>query len=153
MVWNFRIVIYLIGNYLAKRSMLYCQAAYRPLLFFFLFFFVSWTVRSQGTGTVETILTSSQISQASSSRSGNDGSAIELGVKFRASVGGTITGLRFYKSSTNTGTHIGQLWSSTGTLLGQATFTNETSSGWQQVNLASPVVDQCGCYIYRGLSQ
>ncbi len=89
-------------------------------------------------------MTSSQISQASSSQSGNDGSAIELGVKFRASVGGTITGLRFYKSSTNTGTHIGQLWSSTGTLLGQATFTNETSSGWQQVNLANPVAISAG---------
>ena len=144
MIWNFRIVLYLIGNYLAKRSVLCCRVAYKPSLFLFIFFFMAWTVRSQVIGTGETILTSSQISQASSSRSGNDGSAIELGVKFRTSVGGTITGLRFYKSSTNTGTHIGQLWSSTGTLLGQATFTNETSSGWQQVNLANPVAISAG---------
>jgi hypothetical protein len=39
----------------------------------------------------------------------------------------------------NTGTHIGHLWSSTGTLLGTATFTGETATGWQQANLSSPV--------------
>jgi hypothetical protein len=31
------------------------------------------------------------------------------------------------------------LWSSTGTLLATATFTNETGSGWQEVDLSSPV--------------
>jgi hypothetical protein len=66
-------------------------------------------------------------------------SAVELGVKFKSDVNGTITGIRFYKSSTNTGTHVGNLWSSTGTLLASATFTGETASGWQQVNLSSPV--------------
>jgi hypothetical protein len=66
-------------------------------------------------------------------------SAVELGVKFRSEVNGTITGIRFYKASTNTGTHVGNLWTSTGTLLASATFTNETASGWQQVNFASPV--------------
>jgi hypothetical protein len=69
---------------------------------------------------------------------GADG-AVELGVKFRSEVNGTITGIRFYKASTNTGTHIGNLWTSTGTLLASATFTNETASGWQQVNFSSPV--------------
>ena len=48
-------------------------------------------------------------------------------------------GIRFYKSAANTGTHVGNLWSSTGTLLASATFTNETASGWQQVNFANPV--------------
>ena len=90
------------------------------------------------------ILTTTQKSQATSSLSENDGSAIELGVKFRASVNGYITGLRYYKSAANTGTHIGQLWSSTGTLLAQATYTGETSSGWQQVNLPSPVAITAG---------
>ena len=50
-----------------------------------------------------------------------------------------ITGIRFYKGSANTGTHVGDLWSSSGTLLATATFTNETASGWQQVNFSSPV--------------
>jgi uncharacterized protein DUF4082/Big-like domain-containing protein/fibronectin type III domain protein len=71
--------------------------------------------------------------------SSNDISAVELGVKFRSTVDGVITGLRFYKGPANTGTHVGSLWSSTGTLLATVTFTNETASGWQQVNLPSPV--------------
>jgi hypothetical protein len=69
---------------------------------------------------------------------GPDG-AVELGVKFRSDTGGTITGIRFYKASTNTGTHVGSLWSTTGQRLAFATFTNETASGWQQVNFATPV--------------
>ncbi|MGA2010453.1 MAG: DUF4082 domain-containing protein, partial [Solirubrobacteraceae bacterium] len=40
-----------------------------------------------------------------------DSSAVDLGVKFTASVAGSVTGIRFYKAVTNTGTHIGSLWS------------------------------------------
>ena len=40
-----------------------------------------------------------------------DGSAVELGVKFSATTSGYITGLRFYKSAANTGTHKANLWS------------------------------------------
>ncbi len=68
-----------------------------------------------------------------------DTTSVELGVKFKADYNGTITGIRFYKASTNIGTHIGSLWSSTGTRLAQATFANETASGWQTVTFASPV--------------
>jgi hypothetical protein len=69
----------------------------------------------------------------------SDTSSVELGVKFRADVAGTVTGVRFYKGTGTTGTHTGTLWSSTGTQLATATFTGETASGWQQVNFASPV--------------
>jgi hypothetical protein len=69
----------------------------------------------------------------------SDANAVALGVKFQASTNGTISGIRFYKGSKNTGTHIGALWSASGTLLASATFTNETASGWQQVNFSSPV--------------
>jgi Domain of unknown function (DUF4082)/Fibronectin type III domain/Bacterial Ig domain len=68
-----------------------------------------------------------------------DGSSVELGVKFTASVNGSILGIRFYKAPTNTGTHAGHLWSTNGTLLAGASFTNETSSGWQQVYFPTPV--------------
>jgi hypothetical protein len=68
-----------------------------------------------------------------------DASPIELGVKFQADVAGYITGLRFYKGATNTGPHVGSLWTSTGTLLGNVTFTGETGSGWQEVSLSTPV--------------
>ena len=39
----------------------------------------------------------------------------------------------------NTGTHIGALWTSTGTQLASVTFTNESASGWQQANFSQPV--------------
>src|SRR5215813_775487 len=66
-------------------------------------------------------------------------SSVELGVKFISDVGGTVTGIRFYKSAANTGTHTGALWTSAGSMLASATFTGETASGWQQVNLTTPV--------------
>jgi hypothetical protein len=69
----------------------------------------------------------------------SDNQAAELGVKFRSDVAGYITGLRFYKGPTNTGTHVGSLWSGGGTLLARATFTGESASGWQQVLFAAPV--------------
>src|SRR6185436_2092870 len=69
----------------------------------------------------------------------NDSSAVELGLKFTADTNGTVTGVRFYKSAQNTGTHVGNLWSAAGALLGTVTFTNETASGWQQANFATPI--------------
>jgi hypothetical protein len=68
-----------------------------------------------------------------------DFNAVEVGVKFRSSVAGYITGLRFYKYASNTGTHVGNLWTSTGTRMATATFGNETVSGWQQVSFDAPV--------------
>ncbi len=70
---------------------------------------------------------------------GNDANSYELGVKFRSSQAGFITGLRFYKYAANTGTHSGHLWDVNGNLLGSATFTNETASGWQDVSFDPPI--------------
>jgi YVTN family beta-propeller protein len=69
----------------------------------------------------------------------SDAGSVNLGVKFRSDIAGYITGVRFYKGSGNGGTHVGSLWSSSGQLLAQATFTNESASGWQQVNFGAPV--------------
>jgi hypothetical protein len=74
----------------------------------------------------------------------NDSNAVELGVKFQSSVAGYITGIRFYKGSGNTGTHVGHLWTSSGSLLATATFSGETASGWQQVNFSTPVAIAAG---------
>jgi len=68
-----------------------------------------------------------------------DTNAVELGVKFRADVDGYVTGIRFYKGAGNTGTHVGNLWTSSGQLLATVTFTGETSSGWQRANFSAPV--------------
>jgi hypothetical protein len=75
----------------------------------------------------------------SNSTVNDDGQPIEVGVKFRSDTDGFITGLRFYKVTQNTGTHVGHLWSSTGQQLAEATFTAETASGWQKVTFGEPV--------------
>jgi methionine-rich copper-binding protein CopC len=74
----------------------------------------------------------------------SDTSAVNVGVQFTPEESGYITGIRFYKGSANTGTHVGSLWTTSGTLLGQVTFTNETASGWQQANFSSPIAVTAG---------
>ena len=79
-----------------------------------------------------------------------DVNAAELGLKFRSDVSGFVTGVRFYKAATNTGTQVGNLWSSTGTLLASVSFPSSASAatGWQQANFATPVaIDANTTYI------
>ncbi|MDQ3776780.1 MAG: DUF4082 domain-containing protein [Pseudomonadota bacterium] len=104
---------------------------------------VSWsfTTASSGACTGNTIWPGTAVPAVAADP---DTSAVELGVKFRSDVNGTVCGVRFYKGSANTGTHVGKLWSSGGTLLAQAIFTGETASGWQQVNFTSPVAITAG---------
>ena len=65
--------------------------------------------------------------------------SVELGVKLRSDVAGTITGVRFYKGIGSTGQHTGTLWTAGGTLLATGTFVNETASGWQELLFSTPV--------------
>jgi hypothetical protein len=71
--------------------------------------------------------------------SADDTGAVTLGVKFTSDVAGWITAVRFYKGTGNSGTHVGSIWSTSGQLLSSATFTNESATGWQTVNLTTPV--------------
>src|SRR6185437_7954517 len=71
--------------------------------------------------------------------SGNDGNAVGLGMKFSSSVAGTITAIKFYKAINSTGTHTGHIWSSSGGALFAGTFSGETASGWQTLQLATPL--------------
>jgi hypothetical protein len=75
----------------------------------------------------------------------NDETAIELGMRFRSTQDGFITGIRYYKGAGASGSHIGSLWNNAGTTrLAQVTFTNETASGWQQMLFSSPVAITAG---------
>ncbi|MFF2271652.1 DUF4082 domain-containing protein [Agromyces sp. NPDC058136] len=65
--------------------------------------------------------------------------ATELGMRFSPTVAGAVSGVRFYKSAGNTGTHTGSLWGPGGTLLATGTFTGETASGWQELRFENPV--------------
>jgi Domain of unknown function (DUF4082)/Abnormal spindle-like microcephaly-assoc'd, ASPM-SPD-2-Hydin len=71
----------------------------------------------------------------------SDGSSAnyELGAKFTSAIAGHITAIRFWKASRETGTHVGHVWSASGQLLASVAFSNETSSGWQQQSLATPL--------------
>ena len=68
----------------------------------------------------------------------------EMGTAFTSDVAGEIVAVRFWKAPSETGTHTGNIWTGTGTLLGSVTFTNETASGWQQQYLTSPVFIAAG---------
>lgn len=68
-----------------------------------------------------------------------DTQQVELGARFTSDISGFVTGIRFYKGATNTGPHIGKLWTSVGTLLGSVAFTGESASGWQQQDFVSPI--------------
>ena len=60
-------------------------------------------------------------------------------MKFRASVNGFVTGIRYYKPQHVDRHPRRQPLDGTGTRLGNVTFTNESASGWQQATFASPI--------------
>jgi hypothetical protein len=64
----------------------------------------------------------------------------EFGVKFGSYVTGYITGIKFYKSATNTGTHVVNLWTINGVNLATKTVADETASGWQTQLFDTPVL-------------
>jgi hypothetical protein len=81
---------------------------------------------------------------------GGDGQSVELGVKFKSDVAGSVVGLRFYKAAANTGTHVGGVWTTGGTQLGSVTFANETPAGWQEMDFATPIAITAGTTYVAG---
>ena len=73
-----------------------------------------------------------------------DVQAVEVGVRFRVDADGFIGGVRFYKGVGNGGIHVGKIYTNTGTPLANATFADETPTGWQQVNFSNPVAVTSG---------
>ena len=73
-----------------------------------------------------------------------DTNSVQVGVRFTSSASGTVTALRFYKSATNVGRHVGSLWGSNGAVLASATYSNETATGWQEAQLSTPVSIRAG---------
>lgn len=52
---------------------------------------------------------------------------------------GKVTHVRCYKVPEETGSHVGRIWSDTGAQLVQQPFAGETTSGWQEVQLTTPL--------------
>ncbi|MEU5878044.1 DUF4082 domain-containing protein [Spirillospora sp. NPDC047279] len=74
-----------------------------------------------------------------------DTTSLEAGVKFRSTVAGWVTGVRFYKGTGNTGTHTGSLWDpQTQQRIATTTFTDETASGWQTATFPTAIEIQAG---------
>ena len=69
----------------------------------------------------------------------DDTNKAQVATRFSVDVAGQVTGVRFYKGSTNTGQHTGYLWKADGTKLAEVQFMSETADGWQTAQLASPV--------------
>jgi hypothetical protein len=69
---------------------------------------------------------------------------LTLAVRLTTSASGQVSTIRFYKDSSFIGAHTAFVWDATGNVLGQQAFTNETTSGWQQVTLTTPVPINAG---------
>ena len=67
-----------------------------------------------------------------------DGDAVSVGLRFTASESGFITGLRYYRATSNSGSHTGTLWTSDGTALASLNYP-DTDPGWQTATFATPV--------------
>lgn len=80
---------------------------------------------------------------------------VELGLRFSASVDGELTGLRYFRSDGDTGSHPGRLWDSSGEVLARLVFPARSAAGWQYEAFATPVdisagVDYLASYHIRG---
>ncbi len=69
----------------------------------------------------------------------NTPGSFELGTNFTCDSNGTLIKVRFNKHASETGTHTARVWTAGGSLVTSEVFTGETSSGWQEVTLSSPV--------------
>lgn len=68
-----------------------------------------------------------------------DTRAVEIGMRFRSNVAGTVQALRFYRGTGNANGYTARLWSSTGTLLAQVAVRDGRIPGWQEAPLPTPV--------------
>lgn len=64
---------------------------------------------------------------------------VNLGVRASTSEGITISSIFFAKGPDNTGAHTGVIWNSSGQVLHSQSFTGESGTGWQKVELSQPV--------------
>ena len=84
--------------------------------------------------------------QAPPSGSAVDGdtAAVELGVKFKASVAGSASAVRFYRGAANAAGYMVRLWTLDGKELARATASDGAVPGWQEARFANPVALSAG---------
>ncbi len=68
------------------------------------------------------------------------GNSVEVGMRFTVDQPGQVTAIRYYKNpNAPATTHSGNIWTGNGTILAFVTFAGETSGGWQEATLSTPV--------------
>lgn len=102
---------------------------------------ITWTVNVSAAPLPGTTVFTTQVPTGGTGNDGVQGgiTGIELGMRFKTTQAGFITGAKFYKTTGNAGTHIGELYDSLGNRLAAATFTAESATGWQTVFFSVPV--------------
>jgi hypothetical protein len=100
-----------------------------------------WAATTASAATPDTIWGTSTPANAAVD---SDTGSVELGTRFTAVTPGQATGVRFYKTVENRGSHTGALWTSTGTLLAKVSFSTESSTGWQTATFTKPVTLSAG---------
>src|SRR5690242_6223351 len=68
-----------------------------------------------------------------------DRQAVELGLRFRSAVAGSVDAVRFLKMPGDVNTHRVSVWTADGRRVASAVSSGESASGWQQVKLSKPV--------------
>ncbi|MGL5831845.1 MAG: DUF4347 domain-containing protein, partial [Waterburya sp.] len=94
---------------------------------------------SEYEGLLPTLFTTQTPTQTNLTDGTGSAGDYELGMEFRTAQAGQISAIRYYKAASETGSHVGRIWSASGQLLGSVTFSNETASGWQQQALTTPI--------------
>ena len=68
-----------------------------------------------------------------------ESTSVEVGTRFVSRQQGSVSAIRFYKSWTNRGPHVGSLWSPEGNKLASVLFSSSLRSGWQTAELERAV--------------
>jgi hypothetical protein len=50
-----------------------------------------------------------------------------------------LTALRYYRASSESGTHTARVWTAAGSLIGSTTFQSDAGPGWKEQALATPI--------------
>jgi hypothetical protein len=71
----------------------------------------------------------------------SDSKAVTLGVKFWSTQAGTVSGIRFYRGAASSGGYTVRLYTTSGTVLGQAILPHDTCPlpCWEVADFASPI--------------
>jgi hypothetical protein len=74
----------------------------------------------------------------------NLGNALEVGVKFQVDHMGIINGVHYYSNTSNTGTHVANMWTNAGVNLATADDGGNNGGGWRYIEFASPIAVSVG---------